>query len=89
MGDETALTRFDEVNQLRSEIGDAFRQFGAALASSCWKFEVENEEIVARVAIPEVRGLQPVVLPFTYLDRDVLIRVVNGMNNTDSQANPT
>jgi hypothetical protein len=58
------------------DIGNAFRQFGAAFASSYWKFEVKNEQIIGRIAIPELQGVKPVVLPLAYLDKDTLIRLI-------------
>jgi hypothetical protein len=65
-----------------SDIGDAFRQFGAALANPSWKFEVKSDRIVGRVAIPEVQGVKPVILPLAYLDKDVLIKLLHGTKET-------
>ena len=58
------------------EIGNALRQFGAVFASPFWKFEVTEDQIVGRVALPELQGLQPIILPLAYLDKDVLIRII-------------
>ena len=64
------------------DIGNAFRQFGAAFASAYWRFEVQNDEIVGRTTLPEVQGVKPVVLPLAYLDRDTLVRLIRNREET-------
>lgn len=65
-----------ELSLRASLIGNAFRQFGAALANGSWEFEVENDEIIGRVMIPEVQDMRPVILPLAYLDKETLIRLL-------------
>ena len=65
-----------------SHIGNAFRRFGAALANPSWKFEVKDDEIIGRVAIPEVQDVKPIVLPLAYLDKDTVIRLLRDIGKT-------
>jgi len=67
------------------DIGKAFREFGAAILSSAWTFEVSENEIIGRVALPEVQGVQPVVMPLAYLDRATLIQLIRELKKTRSQ----
>ena len=64
------------------EIGHALREFGTAFASSYWKFEVKDEEIVGRMRVPELKDVKPVVLPLAYLDKANLVRLIRDIEAT-------
>jgi len=75
-----------ELGSRALDIGNAFRQFGAAFASPSWRFEVRNDEIVGHVTIPEIQGVKPVVLPLAYLDKERLVCLIRDIEESGTQA---
>jgi hypothetical protein len=82
MEPERITARISELSCQEYDIGNALRQFGVAFASSYWKFEVKDDEIIGRMALPELQGVKPVVLPLAYLNRDTLVRLIQDIEAT-------